>query len=51
MVEFINSIQIESYELIYATGPKHYDEIINQIKIIYQIKGDLLIYYMIMNIS
>lgn len=33
MVEFINTTQIEDFELIYATGPKHYDEIISQIKV------------------
>lgn len=33
MVEFINTTEINDFELIYATGPKHYDEIISQIKV------------------
>lgn len=33
MVEFINTTQIDEYEVIYATGPKHYEEIIKQIKV------------------
>ena len=33
MVEFINTTEINEFELIYATGPKHYDEIISQVKV------------------
>lgn len=33
MVEFINNLQTSDYEIIYATGPKNYDEIISQIKV------------------
>lgn len=32
MVDFINTAKIEEYEVIYATGPKHYDEIMSQIR-------------------
>lgn len=33
MIDFINSSKISDYEIIYATGPKHYDEIISKIKV------------------
>lgn len=33
MVEFINNTTINEYEIIYATGPKHYDEIKSLIKV------------------
>lgn len=31
MIELINTAKIEEYQIIYATGPKHYDEIISKI--------------------
>ncbi|MBO5141853.1 MAG: undecaprenyldiphospho-muramoylpentapeptide beta-N-acetylglucosaminyltransferase [Clostridia bacterium] len=31
MIELINNVEIEDYHMIYATGPKHYDEIIGKI--------------------
>ena len=33
MIDIINNKQIEDYEIIYATGPKHYDSIIEKIKV------------------
>lgn len=33
MIEMINTSKIEDYQIIYATGPKHYDEIISKIKV------------------
>ncbi len=33
MIEFINTTEIEEYELIYATGPKNYNEIISKINV------------------
>lgn len=33
MIELINTAQIENYQIIYATGPKHYDEIISKINV------------------
>ena len=32
MIDIINNTQIDDYEIIYATGPKHYDSIMEQIK-------------------
>lgn len=31
MIDLINNYEIKKYEIIYATGPKHYDEIIGKI--------------------
>ena len=33
MIELINENNIENYQIIYATGPKHYDDIISKIKV------------------
>lgn len=33
MIEFINTTEINDYELIYATGPKNYDEIVSKINV------------------
>ena len=33
MIELINAAKIENYQIIYATGPKHYDEIVSKIKV------------------
>ena len=33
MIELINTAKIENYQIIYATGPKHYDEIVSKIKV------------------
>lgn len=31
MVEYINNVSITDYQMIYATGPKNYDEILSQV--------------------
>lgn len=31
MIEYINTVEIKDYQIIYATGPKHYEEIMTQI--------------------
>ena len=31
MIELINNYEIDDYEIIYATGPKNYDEIISKV--------------------
>lgn len=33
MIELINTTKIEDYQIIYATGPKHYDEIVSKISV------------------
>lgn len=31
MIDFINKVEINNYQIIYATGPKNYDEIVSKI--------------------
>jgi len=47
MIELINQKQIQGYTLIYATGPKHYENIIEQLKDLpYNVRIEKYIYNM-----